>query len=184
MNGMAILHLAPLFAMLVWASITDLRERKIRNWLTLTLALTGLTQSLFSFHSTSPSGAILGLLTGLGLTIPLFMIGARGGGDVKLMAGVGAWIGPGAVLSIFVIAAVVSMLIVLAQAACQRRLLRLFHNTAVLGINLIHVREVGLDHVVNTGQTTKSVEWRVPGAVPVLIAFAVLAINTYIAHGA
>ena len=118
----------------------------------------------------------------MGLTIPLFIIGARGGGDVKLMAAVGAWVGPAPVLSIFVIAAVVSMVIVLVQAACQGRLLRLFHNTAVLGINLLHVREVGLDHVVNTGQSAKSVEWRVPGAVPVLIAFAVLAIHSFISH--
>ncbi|HET6248213.1 MAG TPA: A24 family peptidase [Tepidisphaeraceae bacterium] len=183
MNGPSILHVIPLLAMLVWASVTDLRERKIRNWLTLTIALTGLTQSFFPLHSASPTQSILGLLAGLGLTIPLFIIGARGGGDVKLMAGVGAWIGPAPVLSIFVVAAVVSMIIVLAQAACQGRLLRLFHNTAVLGINLIHVRQVGLDHVVNTGQSAKSVDWRVPGAVPVLIAFGVLAINSYIAHG-
>ena len=70
------------------------------------------------------------------------------------------WLTPSAVLSVFVIAAIVSMIIVLAQAAIQGRLLRLFHNTAMLGINLLHVREVGLDHVVNTGQSAKSVESR------------------------
>ena len=45
MNQPALSHLVPLFALLVWAAVTDLRERKIRNWLTLSLMASGLAQS-------------------------------------------------------------------------------------------------------------------------------------------
>lgn len=183
MNRPAILHMVPLLALLVWAAVTDLRERKIRNWLTLSLMLSGLAQSLFPLHCSTPWGSVLGLLTGFGITFLLFAIGAIGGGDVKLMAGVGAWIGPAGVISVFVIYALMSMVFVLVQAIYQGRLLRLLHNSALITINLVHLREVGVEHVIATGQSAKSVDcWRLPVAVPVLIALAFLAIRSYVFH--
>lgn len=182
MNQPALLHLVPLFALLIWAAVTDLRERKIRNWLTLSLMASGLAQSFLPLHSATPAGALLGLLTGFGITFILFAVGARGGGDVKLMAGVGAWVGPAGAVSVFVIGTLISLVIVLAQAICQGRLLRLLHNSALITVNLIHIRAVGVEHVIATGKSAKSVDWRVPGAVPVLIALAILVFRSYVSH--
>ena len=183
MNQSALLHLVPLFALLVWAAFTDLRERKIRNWLTLSLMASGLAQSFLPLHSATPGGAALGLLAGFGITFILFALGALGGGDVKLMAGVGAWVGPVNALVVFVIAALIGMVVVLAQAVWQGRLYALLRNSALVAINLIHVREVGVDHVVATGRSARSVERPLPYAVPVLIALAILAIQSYVIHG-
>ncbi len=180
MNSQTILHLTPLFAMLVWASITDLRERKIRNWLTLTLILTGIAQSYTPFHVISPSASFLGLLIGFALPFLLFAVGALGAGDVKLLTGVGAWLGPVGILWVFVLEAVIGMIMVLIQAAIQGRLLALFHNSVLLTINLLHFREVGIEHVAATGRTGRIVQKPLPYAVPVLLAVAVLVIKSYI----
>ncbi len=183
MNRPPFLHLVPLFAMLLWAAVTDLRERKIRNWLTVSLMLTGLAQSFTPAHSTTPAGAILGLLAGFGITFVLFAMGALGAGDVKLMAGVGAWLGPAGVLAAFVIEALIGMVIVLTQAVWQGRLTTLMRNSALIAVNVVHLNEVGLEHVTATGQSAKSVDRPLPFAVPVLLAVACLAMRTWLAPG-
>jgi prepilin peptidase CpaA len=177
------LHLAPLFALLIWSAVTDLRERKIRNWLTLTLMISGLVQSFTPAHIVTPGVSALGLLTGFGITFVLFALGAIGGGDVKLMAGVGAWVGPAGILAIFCIAAVFGMTIVLIQASVQGRLITLMRNSALVAVNLAHLNELGIKHVSATGRSARSVDRPLPYAVPVLLAVAALAIKSYVMQG-
>ena len=160
----------PMAALLAWAAARDVANRRIPNWLTFSLVAAGVGQSLTPAGTVPLGASVLGLLAGFGLTFALFAIGALGGGDVKLMAGVGAWLGPGAALWVFLAAAVVGMVIVVAQCAATGRLRALLRNSAVLAINLAHVREFGVDHVAETGQTTRSVDRPLPYAVPVLAA--------------
>ena len=183
MNALTILHLAPLFAMLAWASVTDLRERRIRNWLTLTMIITGLAQSFTPARIVSPGASALGVLVGFSLPFLLFALGAIGAGDVKLLTGVGAWLGPVGILSVFVIEAVIGMIIVLAQALWQGRLAALLHNSVLLTINLAHFKEVGIEHVTATGRASRSIDKPLPYAVPVLLAVAALVVKAYVMQG-
>ncbi len=161
-NAAHLLPLVPLFALLAWAAVEDARVRRIRNWLTLSMVLTGFAhQGLSGFGS-----ATLGMALGFALTVGLFMLGAVGGGDVKLMAGVGAWVGPWGVLGVFVVEKVVGLVIVLTQAATAGRLGLLFRNSVLLTVNLVHVREVGIDHARATGLASGTVGRRLPFAVP------------------
>lgn len=171
---MQLLPLIPLLAMLTWAAIEDLHSRRIRNWLTFSMILTGFVQSFIGPSSVTPGGALLGFLVGAFLPMVLFALGAVGGGDVKLLAGVGAWLGPMAAFEIFCAEAVIGMLIVLAQAAAQGRLRVLSRNSAVLAINLFHVSDVGLEHTTATGKSCRSVDRPLPYAVPVLLAVLAL----------
>ncbi|MCY2954635.1 MAG: A24 family peptidase [Planctomycetota bacterium] len=165
---------APLLAMLLWATIGDLRRRRIPNWLTLAIAATGLMQTLTSCATISPWQSIGGLLVGLALTLALFALGALGGGDVKLLAAAGTWVGPLLVFQVFLAAALVGMLIVLIQSLCQGRLRVLLQNTLLLIINLVHIRELGIEHTQATGQSCRSVDKPLPYAVPVLIALVAM----------
>src|SRR3982751_5850643 len=122
MTPYRVLAYAPLLALLSWAAVQDVRTRRIRNWLTFSLALCGLAQSFAPNPTVAPMDAALGLLTGFALTVPLFAIGALGGGDVKLMAAIGAWLGPWPALQVFLGRAVVGMVIVLCQAGMAGRL--------------------------------------------------------------
>jgi prepilin peptidase CpaA len=160
----------PLVALLCWAAIGDLRARVIRNWLTVSLMLSGLVQSFLPGGTISPGDAFLGLLAGFGLLILPFAIGAIGGGDVKLLAGVGAWVGPMLCFQIFAVEAVIGMGIVLAQAAAAGRLAALFRNSAVLAMNMAHADRLGSDHLQKTARHCRSIDRPLPYAVPTLLA--------------
>src|SRR4051812_24117971 len=107
MGTHGLLMAAPALALLLWAAIEDLRSRRIPNWLTFSLVLSGIAQSFAAGSWISPSMSLAGFGVGFGLPLILFVIGALGGGDVKLLAGVGAWFGPGVVFRVFLLAAIV-----------------------------------------------------------------------------
>ena len=78
------------------ACITDLHSRRIPNWLTFGAAATALA---FHFADAGQAGAqqaAAGWATGLFMFMPLFLLGGMGAGDVKLLAALGAWLGPSA----------------------------------------------------------------------------------------
>ena len=174
MSTYGLLMIVPALAMLAWAAIEDIRFRRIPNWLTFSLVLSGIAQSFTSHGATTPGSSLLGLLTGLGLTFGMFALGALGGGDVKLLSGIGAWFGPQCALAVFIVEALVGMILVLAQATAQGRMRVLLRNSAVVAINIAHVRELGVEHAKATGQSSRSVDRPLPYAVPVLIAMAIV----------
>src|SRR2546427_6325621 len=122
----------PMPALLVWAAASDWRSRRIPNWLTFTLALTGLAQAAAGIGAVGFGAAVTGLLTGFALTFVYFALGAMCAGDVKLLAGVGAWLGPWGALEVFLAEAIIGALLALVQAAAQGRLRAVLRNTAVL----------------------------------------------------
>jgi prepilin peptidase CpaA len=178
MSTGGLLMCMPMLALLAWAALIDLRDRRIPNWLTVSLALAGLAQSFTWAHTVTPGAAALGFATGFGITFILFGLGALGGGDVKLLAGLGAWLGPKPTLLVFGAAAVIGMVIVLAQAARRGRLKRLFQNSAVIATNLVLAGD-GMDsgqaaemgHACSGGAGSDK---PLPYAVPVFVATCLL----------
>lgn len=87
------------------AAVTDLRSRRIPNWLTFPALPAGLTaQAVFG------DGLLAGVLGAIAAFAPmllLFAIGARGAGDVKLFTAAGAFTGVRSILPLFVIVALV-----------------------------------------------------------------------------
>ena len=103
----------PTLIVLAVAMFTDLRTRRIPNWLVFPFLLAGIVVSpwrhdwggnsqsksigwhglgQFGWHGLGQSFAGLGL--GLLIFGFFFWLGGMGGGDVKLCAAIGAWIGP------------------------------------------------------------------------------------------
>lgn len=164
----------PLLAMLAWAAVADWRTRLIRNWLTVSLMLGGLMQSFGPAATVTPADAALGWLVGFALLFFPFAVGALGGGDVKLLAGIGAWVGPLAVFQIFCAEAVIGLIIVLAQAAAAGKLRQLFRNSAVLAVSLAHVGDLGVEHAEASGRQLRSVDRPLPYAVPTFAAVLVV----------
>ncbi len=96
-----LLSLPPLVLMLVWAAVEDWRTGRIRNWLTISMMLSGFLQTFFAGGQITPGESALGFAVGFALTLPRFLLRALGGGDVKLIAGIGAWVGAVAVFKVF-----------------------------------------------------------------------------------
>ncbi|MBL0715190.1 MAG: prepilin peptidase [Desulfosarcina sp.] len=71
--------------------------------------------------------ALTGLFTGSGLLLVFFLMGGMGGGDVKLMAALGAWLGPVATLNLFVLTAAAGAILALILIGHHRRLAPIGH---------------------------------------------------------
>lgn len=110
---------AALVTVLMIAVVIDLHSSRIPNWLTfptmgVALAahtwLNGVHGILFS---------LAGLGTGLGLLLLVYLAGGIGAGDVKLMAAVGAMVGPYGVLSAALLSALAGGLYALGAMGYQ-----------------------------------------------------------------
>jgi prepilin peptidase CpaA len=164
----------PLLVVLAWAAVQDVRTRRIPTALTLTLLATGLLQSLGPAPTVTFVQSMAGLAVGFCLTFLPFAIGALGGGDVKLMAAAGAWLGAPGTLELFCAAAVIAMVMTVAQALAQRRGRALCRSTAGVAISLVHVRQLGASHAADVAKTGGAVARPLPYAVPVLLAAVAL----------
>jgi prepilin peptidase CpaA len=93
----------PVVVVLTIATFTDLRSRRIPNWLVFPFLLAGIVSSPWRFdwqgsaHGFGWHGlgqCFAGLLLGFLIYGVMFFMGGMGAGDVKLCAAIGAWIGP------------------------------------------------------------------------------------------
>ena len=113
MNNPQAFALIGAVALTLMALVWDLRTRRIPNAVTVSAFLAALV-----FHGIAGGWAGLGLAlggfgAGFGLLFILWLVGGGGGGDVKLMGALGAWLGAPLVLIVFLGSAVVAMVMLL-----------------------------------------------------------------------
>lgn len=138
----AVMLLCGLLLIAVW---TDVKGHRIPNWLVLAGAILGILLNTIlpegrGFVSILPGGlgfwhALAGMTFGLAVPMPMYILRAMGAGDVKLMAMVGAFLGPLALcmaaLIIFITGGVLSLLTALRYGTL--RLLVSNVHTIILG---------------------------------------------------
>lgn len=103
------------------ATVTDLRTFKIHNRLTLPLLLSGLAYHGIVGGTDALLNSLLGAAFGFGVLFLFYLFGGMGGGDVKLMAGVGAWLGMPLTFWIFNAAAIAAGVYALVLIALNGR---------------------------------------------------------------
>lgn len=104
------------------ASWIDFSQKRVPNWLNLTLILSGFAVQA-AFHGWAGVGTgFFGMLTGFGLLILPWMMNGMGAGDVKLMAAIGVWLGPKLTLYSFALGAMIGGLAAIVMILSTGRL--------------------------------------------------------------
>lgn len=128
-------------ATLVVAAVIDGWKLKVPNWITFPFVLGGWAYGAVAFGWEGLSYSLLGTLVGLGLLLPLYAVGGMGAGDVKLLAGVGAWVGSTVTLYAFCLSAVVGGAIALGMVLYRKSWARHKNNFLMIVHEMATVRD-------------------------------------------
>ena len=150
-QGLSVIVLA---TVLVVAAISDLRRGKVFNWLTYPAIVVGLgigaAEGAMAGDAWGVLGErLLGFGFGFGVLFVAYLFGGMGGGDVKLMAAVGAVLGwPGvlhAVVYSFLVAAAIGLILMIARGRTGLVLRRLW-----LAVRILPLPGAKMDDAVPT----------------------------------
>ncbi len=115
-------------------AITDIRTARIPNQLTYTALLLALPlRAAFLGLQGLKEGAI-GLLVAGGLFLFLYVLRAMGGGDMKLMAAVGAWVGSRHVMTLILASALAGGVLAIGRIIFRNAVGQTVRNTMFLMI--------------------------------------------------
>lgn len=141
-NALLPLHLVVLLAMVGTATVFDVRERRIPNWLVATGMLIGLLFHTFVLQGAGTAFALSGLAVGIVTLFPLYALGLMGAGDAKLMGMIGSFLGMAGVFGAIVASMAAGGVLALCMASCKRMLPQLLANVHLM---LLHrdMRKMG-----------------------------------------
>ncbi|MFP5105675.1 A24 family peptidase [Neobacillus sp. C211] len=125
---------------LVISLITDLKERKILNLVTVPTIFFGLIYYSITQGLNGLLFSFVGLLVGLGVLIIPFLLGGMGAGDVKLMGAIGALMGASFVFYSFIYTAlfggVIALMLIIKKKGFQNSIRSIFFNVIFYRSNL------------------------------------------------
>ncbi|MEO1495736.1 MAG: A24 family peptidase [Planctomycetota bacterium] len=99
---------------LIVAAVIDGLQLRVPNWITFPMIASGWVWSATLSPYAGWEGllySLIGTVVGLALLLPAYAIGGMGAGDVKLMAGIGAWVWGTVTAYAFAVSAVIGGLI-------------------------------------------------------------------------
>jgi prepilin peptidase CpaA len=118
------------------AAMYDLRYRRVPNWLTLTGLLLGIGLNTFLYET--PWKPLEGLGLAFLIYFPLYLVRGMGAGDVKLMAALGAIVGPWDWLGILVLTSLFGGVAAMILIVSKGRIQKTFENIRMILISLGH----------------------------------------------
>ena len=121
------------------AAMTDLRAFKIHNLLTIPLLLTGLAYHAAVGGMDGFKVSLAGAGFGFGVLFLFYLIGGVGGGDIKLLAGIGAWLGIPLTGVLVLAASILGGVYAVFQITMSGRAREAWTNIRILGYRLVAV---------------------------------------------
>jgi prepilin peptidase CpaA len=134
----------------VIAGYTDLRSRRIPNWLTVPGLLIGMAGSTALNGWGGLKSSLLGAGLGLVLLLPFVLLRSLGAGDWKLAGALGAFTGPGVLVDLLLGSVFVAGIMAVALVIYKGRVRQTMRNIGHILISLVTFRlpgaQVSLDN--------------------------------------
>jgi prepilin peptidase CpaA len=167
-----------LLAVLI-ATVTDLRWRRIPNWLTVSTLLLGFALNALVTYPSPLDGVWLaakGFALAFGLNLVMYVLHMTGAGDVKLLAAIGAMVGISDFLGIFLLTALLGGVLAVVLMLLKGRVRQTLWNVGFLVGELMRWRSPHLTREQLDVGSAKA--FRLPGAVRIclgVVSFLVMA---------
>lgn len=174
-------HVKLVTIVLIVAAWIDGKELRVPNWITFPMVLTGLAYNLvvagWGTWNSGLAGALLGTVVGLATLFWLWMLGGMGAGDVKLMAGIGAWLGPVIITEVFIATAVIGAVMAVVMVWMQKDWKRHSTNFLVILHEWTDLKKLGVNGVAQIAAERKPTMRLLPYGIP--ICFGAIAVFVY-----
>jgi len=145
----------------------DWRYRRIPNWLTVPGLLIGIAANSMARGWPGAKDSLLGAGLGLALLLPFVLIRALGAGDWKLAGAMGAFVGPGYLITVLLAAVLIAGVMGLVLIIWKKRVKQTLRNLARILAAFLSLRLPGPDLTLDNPESLK---------VPFGVAFALAAI--------
>ncbi len=132
------------------AGWTDLRSRRIPNWLTVSGLLIGISANVVASGWSGLKTSLLGAAVGLALLLPFVLLRSLGAGDWKLAGALGAFCGPSLLVDLLLASVFVAGLMAVALVIYKGRVRQTLRNIGHILVSLVTFRlpgsQVSLDN--------------------------------------
>jgi prepilin peptidase CpaA len=132
------------------AAWTDLRWRRIPNWLTIPALLIGIIANTVLAGWSGLKASLLGAVLGLALLLPFVLLRSLGAGDWKLAGALGAFTGPGLLLDLLLASILVAGVMAVVLVIYKGRTRQTVRNIGHILVSLVTFRlpgtQVSLDN--------------------------------------
>jgi prepilin peptidase CpaA len=125
------------------AGFTDLRSRRIPNWLTVPALLIGVAANTFLSGWSGLKASLLGAAVGLALLLPFVLLRSLGAGDWKLAGALGAFAGAGLLVELLLASILVAGIMAVVLVIYKGRTRQTIRNIGHILISLVTFRLPG-----------------------------------------
>ena len=158
------------------AGWTDLRSRRIPNWLTVPGAAVGIALNTVLNGKAGLKASLLGMLLGLGLLLPFVLLNSLGAGDWKFAGALGAFTGPSALIDVLIASVFVACAMALVLVIYHQRLMETLRNIGHILVSLVTFRLPGT-HVTLDNPNALKIPKGVALAITVVLYSAAVALR-------
>jgi len=125
------------------AAVTDLRSRRIPNWLTVTGLLIGVAANTTLSGWSGLKASLLGAAVGLALLLPFVLLRSLGAGDWKLAGALGAFTGSSLLVDLLLGSVLVAGVMAMALVIYKGRTRETMRNIGHILVSLVTFRLPG-----------------------------------------
>jgi prepilin peptidase CpaA len=161
-------HIWLVSIVLVIAAIIDGWKLKVPNWITYPMIVSGWIYSYATGGFSGLGWSLVATFFGLALLYGIYMVGGMGAGDVKLLAGIGAWVHAEHTWNIFAATAIVGGIMALCMIAYTGRWKKHFEQFNMLLGEFVEVRDA--EALFERAAERKSRMFLLPYGIPMTIA--------------